>query len=45
VGEPEPALPAFDPNTAEPLPYKKEVRKFIAKLNRQRKKQEKESLF
>jgi tetratricopeptide (TPR) repeat protein len=30
LGEPEPNLPAFDPEAVEPLPYEQEIRKLIA---------------
>ncbi|HEX7242144.1 MAG TPA: DUF4062 domain-containing protein [Longimicrobiaceae bacterium] len=36
VGEPEPALPPFDPAAVEPLPYEGEIRELIAKLARER---------
>jgi len=32
LGEPEPQLPAFDPNKVKPIPYEKEIRAAIAKL-------------
>jgi tetratricopeptide (TPR) repeat protein len=35
LGEPEPKLPAYDPKTAEPIPYEVEVRALIAKLKKQ----------
>jgi len=33
LGEPEPQLPPFDPSTVKPIPYEKEIRAAIAKLN------------
>jgi tetratricopeptide (TPR) repeat protein len=36
LGEPEPSLPAFDPATAEPVPYETEIRVLIEKLRKQK---------
>lgn len=33
LGEPEPQLPPFDPSKVEPIPFEKEIREAIAKLN------------
>jgi tetratricopeptide (TPR) repeat protein len=34
LGQPEPALPAFDPNAVEPVSYEDEIRQFIAELKK-----------